>query len=66
MKPTGIPNNMPSTLSKKPPCPGKKFPVSFTFALRLKYEKNKSPSWQKIDVIIATIKIFISVLNAIK
>ena len=44
MKPAGIPNNIPSTLSKKPPCPGKKFPVSFTFALRFKYEKNKSPN----------------------
>ncbi len=61
-----MPNIIPSTLSKKPPCPGKKFPVSFTFAFRFKYEKNKSPNWQKIDVTVATIKILKSVLNAIK
>ena len=30
---------MPSTLSRKPPCPGKKLPVSFTFAFLLRKEK---------------------------
>ena len=42
--PTGIAKIIPSILSKKPPWPGNKFPVSFTLALRFKYEINKSPN----------------------
>ena len=54
--PVGIPSKIPSTLSKTPPCPGKIFPVSFNFAFRFKYEKNKSPNWQPIEVKIEIIK----------
>ena len=50
MKPKGIPKNMPSNLSKTPPCPGKKLPVSLTFPFLFKKEKNKSPNWQKTEV----------------
>ena len=50
MKPKGIPKNIPSNLSKTPPCPGKKLPVSLTFPFLFKKEKNKSPIWQKIEV----------------
>ena len=52
INPDGTPKSIPSILSRIPPCPGKRFPVSFFFAFLFKYEKNKSPSWQKIDVII--------------
>ena len=38
-KPTGIPNRMPSILSRTPPCPGKIFPVFFNDAFLFKYEK---------------------------
>ena len=51
MKPAGKPNKMPSTLSKMPPWPGSRFPVSFFFAFLLRREKNKSPIWQKSEVI---------------
>ena len=44
MKPVGMPKNIPSNLSKTPPCPGKNFPVSLIFAFLFKNEKNKSPS----------------------
>ena len=50
MKPKGIPKNIPSNLSKTPPCPGKKLPVSLIFPFLFKKEKNKSPNWQKIEV----------------
>ncbi len=43
-KPIGIPSNMPSILSRIPPCPGKKFPVSFKKDFLFKNEKNKSPA----------------------
>ena len=43
---------MPSTLSRTPPWPGRRFPVSFILAFLFKKEKNKSPVWQKNDVII--------------
>ena len=43
MKPKGIPKKTPSSLSNIPPWPGKKFPVSFTFAFLFKKEKNMSP-----------------------
>ena len=42
---------MPSTLSITPPWPGKRLPVSFILAFLFKKEKNKSPVWQKNDVI---------------
>ena len=41
----GITKIMPSILSKKPPWPGKIFPVSFNLAFLLKYEIIKSPIW---------------------
>ena len=44
MKPKGMPKNIPSNLSKTPPCPGKKFPVSLIFPFLFKKEKNKSPN----------------------
>ena len=40
----GTPNIIPSILSNIPPCPGRKLPVSFTFANLFKYEINKSPN----------------------
>ena len=36
---------IPSILSRSPPWPGNIFPVSFIFAIRLKYETIKSPDW---------------------
>ena len=42
--PKGKPIIMPSSLSRKPPCPGSKFPVSLTLAFLFKNEKNKSPN----------------------
>ena len=51
MKPAGNPNIIPSILSRTPPCPGKRLPVSFFFAFLLRKEKNKSPTWQKNEVI---------------
>ena len=36
-----MPKNIPSNLSKTPPCPGKKFPVSLIFPFLFKKEKNK-------------------------
>ena len=62
MKPKGIPKNIPSNLSKTPPCPGKKLPASLTFAFLFKKEKNKSPNWQKTEVSNPTRKIFILVV----
>ena len=44
--PNGKAKIIPSTLSRSPPCPGSKLPVSLTFALRFKNEINRSP---KID-----------------
>ena len=49
-KPTGKPNKIPSIRSSKPPCPGKNFPVSFTFAFLFRNEKNKSPTCEAIEV----------------
>ena len=43
---------MPSILSKTPPCPGKISLVSFTFALRLRNEINKSPNCEVMDITI--------------
>ena len=43
MKPIGIAKMMPSIRSNNPPCPGRISLVSLTFALRFKYEINKSP-----------------------
>ena len=54
MKPIGNPKNILSNLSKTPPCPGKKFPVSLIFAFLFNKEKKRSPNWQAIDVIMAT------------
>ena len=51
MKLPGKPNKIPSILSRTPPCPGRKLPVSFNLAFLFKYEKNKSPNWQIIEVI---------------
>ena len=48
--PNGNPKNIPSNLSRIPPCPGRMLPVSFIFAFLFKYEKDKSPNWQPIDV----------------
>ena len=59
-KPNGIAKIIPSTRSNIPPCPGIKFPVFLTLAFLLKYEINKSPNWQPIDIIIAIKKILIS------
>ena len=50
--PIGIANNIPSILSRTPPWPGNKSPVSLTLALRFKYEMNKSPNWHESDTII--------------
>ena len=41
---------MLSILSRAPPCPGKKFPVSFNKHFLFKNEKNISPAWQLIEV----------------
>ena len=49
---------MPSNLSRKPPCPGSKLPVSLIFAFLFKNEKNKSPNWDAIEVNNPIIKIF--------
>ena len=57
IKPIGMPKNIPSNLSNIPPWPGKKFPLSLILAFLFKYEKNKSPIWQAIDVTAPTIKI---------
>ena len=38
-----------------PPWPGKILPVSLILAFLFKYEKNKSPIWQPIEVIIESI-----------
>ena len=46
----GIAKIIPSTLSKKPPWPGKISLVSLTLALRLRYEINKSPNCDINDV----------------
>ena len=53
---------MPSTLSRKPPCPGSRLLVSLTFALRFKKEIIKSPIWDDKEIIIVTtiIKIWLS------
>ena len=40
----GIANIIPSNLSKSPPCPGNKLPVSLIFAILFKYEIIKSPN----------------------
>ena len=50
IKPNVNPKNIPSSLSSTPPCPGRKFPVSFNFAFLFKNEKKRSPSWQKSEV----------------
>ena len=50
MIPTGTPKNIPSNLSRIPPCPGKKFPVSLILAFLFKKEKNKSPNWHAIVI----------------
>ena len=52
MKPAGKPNIIPSILSRMPPWPGSKLPVSFFFAFLFRREKYKSPSWQKSEVTI--------------
>ena len=62
MKPKGIPKNIPSNLSKTPPCPGKKLPVSLIFPFLFKKEKNKSHNWQKTEVSNPARKIFILVV----
>ena len=36
---------IPSILSRSPPWPGNIFPVSFIFAIRLKYETIRSHDW---------------------
>jgi hypothetical protein len=59
INPAGIPINIPSILSKIPPCPGKRDPVSLMFAHLLRYEINKSPNWQPIEVMIEMNKILI-------
>ena len=41
----GIANIIPSNLSRNPPWPGNKLPVSLILAILFKYETNKSPSW---------------------
>ena len=51
----GIPKKTPSNLSRTPPWPGKKLPLSFTFAFLFKKEKNKSPAWQLIEMVIPNI-----------
>ena len=53
-----MPKKIPSSLSKKPPCPGKKLPVSFIFAFLFKKENNRSPDWQATDIIRPTKNIF--------
>ena len=58
-KPIGNPKNIPSSLSRTPPCPGKKLPVSFNFAFLFKYEKSKSPDWQLIEEITPIKVVFI-------
>ena len=40
----GKPSKIPSILSKTPPWPGKKFPVSLTFAFLLIRENKRSPN----------------------
>ena len=54
-----MPIKIPSILSSMPPCPGRKFPVSFNDDFLFKREKNKSPVWQPNEVtspIIATLR----------
>ena len=46
---------MPSNLSKKPPCPGKKLPLSLIFAILFNKEKNMSPNLHDIDEMIEII-----------
>ena len=57
---------MPSNLSNIPPCPGKKFPVSFIFAFLFRNEKNRSPNWHAKDVEILKNKTLRSILLVIK
>ena len=56
----GIENIMPSNRSSNPPCPGKIFAVSFSFAFLFKNEKKKSPNCDMDEIIIAKSIIFIS------
>ena len=56
--PTGTPNNIPSNLSKTPPWPGKKLPVSFILAFLFRNENIRSPNWHAIEVIVAIKIIF--------
>ena len=53
--PNGSAKTIPSILSRIPPCPGNKSPVSLTFALRFNKEMNKSPSWHIKETTIARI-----------
>ena len=46
----GIEKIIPSMRSRTPPCPGNKLLVFFTFALRFKYEMNKSPICEDKDI----------------
>ena len=46
----GIAKIIPSTLSSKPPCPGKILPVSLTLAFLLIYEINKYPICQTREI----------------
>ena len=62
VNPKGKPNNIPSSLSKMPPWPGKIFPVFLILAFLFKKEKNKSPSRFAMEVITPIIMIFISKL----
>ena len=50
MKPKGIPKNIPSNLSKTPPCPGKKLPVSLTFPFLFKKKKINLLTDKRLEV----------------
>ena len=41
---------IPSTLSRKPPCPGNISLVSLTFAFLLSKEINRSPNCEVVDI----------------
>jgi hypothetical protein len=45
-----------NTLSRTPPCPGKKFPESLTSATLLRNDSQKSPNIETIDIINEIIK----------
>ena len=67
--PIGIAKIIPSTLSRKPPCPGNKLLVSLTLALRFSSEINKSPNCEVIDtniVIMIRIKTLLEINSSIK